>query len=323
MFRTELKIPKAPFQIGQHDGILTIGSCFSDNIGHLLIQNKFKAVINPFGTVYNPISINKLLSLAIKNELPSEDGFIEQDGIHNHFDFHSSFGKAEKQALNSSLNSIITSNHENLRNTKVLIITYGTAYAYVHRATDKLVANCHKVPEKQFNKKLLTQKQVLENFEDFYTQLMEFNPELKIVLTVSPVRHIKETLALNSVSKSILRVVCHTLSEQHQNIEYFPSYELVLDDLRDYRFYKPDMIHPTDQALEYIWNKFQHTYFSKEVIDFVAQWTKIRAALHHKPFNPASENHQNFIKQTIKKIASLDESLDFKSEIDQLSSQLV
>ncbi|MEQ9165891.1 MAG: GSCFA domain-containing protein, partial [Fulvivirga sp.] len=210
-----------------------------------------------------------------------------------------------------------------LKKTDYLIITFGTAFVYELDSTAEVVANCHKVPAKNFTKKLLTQKQVLEAFEEVYQRLMDLKPDLKIILTVSPVRHIKDTLALNSVSKSTLRLTCHTLENQYENVEYFPSYELVMDDLRDYRFYKSDMLHPSAEAEDYIWNKFASTYFNDQTQSFIKEWVKIKVAIDHRPFNPASEKHQQFIKATIKKIELLPQEISFSQELEMLRNQLL
>uniref|UniRef100_UPI00404AF7EE GSCFA domain-containing protein n=2 Tax=Fulvivirga sp. TaxID=1931237 RepID=UPI00404AF7EE len=323
MFRTELHIEPSANKIGLQTPILTIGSCFSDNIASKLSDHKMKVLANPFGTVYNPISIFKLLGNASKKEHPKKSSIVENDGLFAHYDFHSSFSKLNEADLTTAINKAVDDTHEFLKKTDYLIITFGTAFVYELDSTAEVVANCHKVPAKNFTKKLLTQKQVLEAFEEVYQRLMDLKPDLKIILTVSPVRHIKDTLALNSVSKSTLRLTCHTLENQYENVEYFPSYELVMDDLRDYRFYKSDMLHPSAEAEDYIWNKFASTYFNDQTQSFIKEWVKIKVAIDHRPFNPASEKHQQFIKATIKKIELLPQEISFSQELEMLRNQLL
>lgn len=323
MFRTELQIEPSVNKIGLMIPILTIGSCFSDNIAGKLSDYKFDVLANPFGTVYNPVSIFKLLEHSCQNQLPHARGIIENDGLFSHYDFHSSFSSLDKEELVASTNKAVEGTHNFLNNTRFLIITFGTAFVYETVDSEEIVANCHKVPAKNFNKKLLTQKQILEAFAKVYQTLVNTNSDLKIILTVSPVRHIKDTIPMNSVSKSTLRITCNTLENQYDNVEYFPSYELVMDDLRDYRFYKSDMLHPSADAEDYIWSKFSSTYFDNSTQDFVKEWTKIKAAIDHRPFNPSSEKHQQFIKATIKKIENLPQQISFTEELNALRNQLV
>ncbi|MEQ8477747.1 GSCFA domain-containing protein [Fulvivirga sp.] len=323
MFRTELHIEPSANKIGLHSPILTIGSCFSDNIASKLSDNKIEVLANPFGTVYNPISIFKLLGNACKKEHPKTSEVVENDGLFAHYDFHSSFSKLNEAELTTAINKAVDDTHEFLKKTDYLIITFGTAFVYELDSTAEVVANCHKVPAKNFTKKLLTQKQVLEAFEEVYQRLMDLKPDLKIIITVSPVRHIKDTLALNSVSKSTLRLTCHTLENQYDNVAYFPSYELLMDDLRDYRFYKSDMLHPSAEAQDYIWSKFAPTYFDDQTQSFIKEWVKIKAAIDHRPFNPASEKHQQFIKATIEKIELLPQEISFSEELETLRNQLL
>ena len=323
MFRTELHIEPSSNKIGLQTPVLTIGSCFSDNIASKLTDNKMEVLANPFGTDYNPISIFKLLESAFEKSYPNADGIVENDGLFAHYDFHSSFSNTDKEELVGSINKAVEFTHTFLEKAAYLIITLGTAFVYETTVTSEIVANCHKVPAKHFNKKLLTQKQILEAFEKTYSLLSGAYPKLKIILTVSPVRHIKDTIPLNSVSKSTLRLTCHTLENQFDNVEYFPSYELIMDDLRDYRFYKSDMLHPSADAEDYIWNKFSATYFDNSTQDFIKEWTKIKAAIDHRPFNPASEKHQQFIKATIKKIEALPSGINLEQEISLLKRQII
>lgn len=320
MFRTELNITPSDIKIGLHDSILTIGSCFSDSIGSKFLENKFNALANPFGTVYNPISIFKSLEQSLINKKASEDGFIENEGMFSHYDFHSSFASTDKKELIDNLSNAISSASKFSKDLKFLIITFGTAFVYERKDNHQIVANCHKVPAREFEKKLITQKQIIESFEALYPK---FPKGLNIILTVSPVRHIKDTLEMNSVSKSTLRITCDTLSKEYKNISYFPSYEILLDDLRDYRFYASDMLHPSPDAENYIWNKFSEAYFDDQTREFIVSWGKIRAALSHRPFNPESDKHQSFLKSTIKKIETLGVDLDFNDEIKILKDQLI
>src|SRR5690606_20279404 len=184
------------------------------------------------------------------------------------------------------------------------------------------VANCHKMPSSGFDKRLISAEEIFNSFSSLYTRLQELNPGIRIILTVSPVRHIRDTLPFNQVSKSILRVACHQLAGTFKDVEYFPSYEIMMDDLRDYRFYKPDMIHPTEQAEDYIWEKFIESNLTIEAKKFVFQWKSIQTALQHKPFHVQSRGHQNFLKQTIHKLEQLSDIVNVDEEIAALKAQL-
>lgn len=323
MFRTEVLVPSSEIEISHESSLLTIGSCFSDNIGELLEKDKFNVLVNPFGTIFNPISIFRVLQYAVDRTSPVEEGFVEFSGIHNHSDFHSKFGSQTTSQLNDSLNKTIEDVHGHLKSTDVLIITFGTAVVYEYMKSAKIVANCHKIPQKEFKKYTLSIDDILASFESLNDSLKKFNPGLKVILAVSPVRHIKDTLVLNSVSKSILRTACHMLQKNNANIEYFPSYEIIMDDLRDYRFYKSDMIHPNETAVSYIYEKFATTHFSNETQKTLTDWRSIRQSLNHKPFNVQSIAHQQFISETLVKLDRFSNKFDVSEEILKLKSQLI
>lgn len=320
-FRTEVIIPPSPGRMRLTDSVLTIGSCFSDAIGSQLISNKLNALVNPFGTTYNPHSIHKVIQYAISNCTVPENSFVQRHGMALHYDLHSSFSSSNQDELKTRVQTAISKTHNFLREAKWLVITYGTAWVYELIETNEIVANCHKMPQNHFKKVLLTQKKILDSFETLYIELKALNPGIRIILTVSPVRHIKDTLEFNSVSKSVLRVACHTLSHQHGDVKYFPSYEILLDDLRDYRFYKPDMIHPSEVAEEYIWQKFVDQYFDDDLKQFILKWKDLRSALNHRPFHPGSPSHQKFIAETIRKLEELKDVVDVDKEIASFRKQ--
>jgi hypothetical protein len=320
MFRTEINPQISDQSINLKTPIIAMGSCFSNNIGSRLTQNKFDILTNPFGVIFNPISITKLLKVAISKSNVDDQNWVESHGINLHYDVHSQHGSINKKESQRSIMNAISSTHEQVKKSKWLIITWGTAIVYERKDTGEIVANCHKVPADQFTKRLLTNKEIIANFESLITTLPA---DLNVLLTVSPVRHLKETLELNSVSKSTLRLACHQLSEQHSRVNYFPSYELVLDDLRDYRFYKSDMLHPSDEAIEYVWQKFKETYFDTDTLLFLERWQKIINAINHKAFNPVSDAHQQFISSTLESLLELKEVVDVSKEAKHLESQLI
>ena len=322
-FRTELNLTPAEHKISLHHPMITLGSCFADSIGQKLQEAKFSVSSNPFRTIYNPISIHKLLLQSIYNQPPLDHTYLQNQEIALNYDFHSEFAAVSKSLLESKIKDVIGHTHHFLRDSKFLFITYGTSWVYERLDTREVVANCHKMPSQQFKKSLLTQKKILESFDETYKKFKNFNPEIRIILTVSPVRHIKDTLELNSVSKSILRLTCHTLSELYPDVEYFPAYEILLDDLRDYRFYSSDLIHPTPDAIDYIWKKFAAKYFDLETKLFLDEWQEIAKSISHKPFQPSSKSHQNFLRETLNRLQELKSKVNIEEEIKFIEEQII
>ncbi|HCW07416.1 MAG TPA: hypothetical protein DGG95_08650 [Cytophagales bacterium] len=322
-WRTELNVKEAKNKIGYSDPIFTIGSCFSDELGQQLIENKFLIWKNRFGTVYNPISIHRLLQFGLQNQLPASSSYLNHEDVFLNYDFHSSVSSLNKNDLEQKVQNLIAEASLFLKSTKRIVITYGTAFVYKLKSSGEIVANCHKQPSALFEKCLLTENEIVESFGQFYSRLTQINPNARIILTVSPVRHLKDTLELNSVSKSILRVACHTLTNRFPNVDYFPAYEILLDDLRDYRFFKTDRIHPIEEAAEYIWQKFADAYFDEPTKKFISEWKKIKADLNHKPFHVESASHQKFLQSLLLKLESLKSLMDVKNEIEMIKSQIV
>jgi len=321
-FRTELHVTPAPASIALKSRIVTQGSCFSDAIGERLRDSKIGTLVNPFGVIYNPVSIHRALSYAIFNEPLPEHTFTKSGDIFVNFDVHSELSSLRHEDLRKRLTETVGLTHHFLRDAGWLMLTYGTAWVYRRTETGEIVANCHKLPGSLFEKSLLSVTEIVDDFKEFHTQLCRLNPGIRIILTVSPVRHVRDTLEGNSVSKAILRVACDEIMRLFDNVEYFPAYEIMMDDLRDYRFYADDMLHPTAQAENYIWEKFAERYFSREVMDFLRKWSPIRAALRHRPFHPQSPAHRQFLEDTLKKLQDLGEMVDVKEEITQITQQL-
>lgn len=322
-FRTILDVDRSAELISIKNQLLTIGSCFADTIGEQLIQHKFNILKNPFGTTYNPLSIHNQLSYAIHNQLPAQHTFLQNQDVHLNYNFHSTLSALSKTALEKALVEKIGKTHYFLKDVKWLMITYGTAWTFTRKDTGEVVANCHKVPADQFERELCTQKRMLDSFEELHTKLKAFNPRLNIILTVSPVRHLNDTLELNSVSKSVLRLACHTITQQHTDVHYFPAYEILLDDLRDYRFYKSDMIHPSADAEAYIWTKFCQQYVDDKTLTFLEKWKKIRSGLQHKPFHVTSSAHQAFLRGLLAQLNEVSNLVAVDDEKESIKNQLV
>ncbi|MBL0743517.1 GSCFA domain-containing protein [Chryseolinea lacunae] len=322
-FRTVVSIGPGHPDIRLHDKIITLGSCFAHSMGERMLLSKMNALANPFGVIYNPAAIHKAIRYALFNESVPQHTFLQNQDVFLNYDFHSDISAPSFDKLQHQIKDSLGAVHYFLRDTGWLILTYGTAWVYERKDTGEIVANCHKVPNHQFTKRLLTEAEITASFSALYAELLAFNPSLKVILTVSPVRHVKDTLELNSVSKAILRSACHNLTQRHSEVSYFPAFEIMMDDLRDYRFYKADMIHPTEVAEDYIWKAFGERYFTADLQKFLIRWRDIRAALAHKPFHPATAAHQQFLKDLLKKLEELKSTVPVETEINFVQSQLL
>jgi hypothetical protein len=321
-FRTTVSIQPSSFRISHHTKFLTVGSCFANVIGRKLEESKIPVTINPFGVIFNPISIFKSLEAAIENKNTFLNSFIENNGIWYNYDLHSDLSHKDKGKLISVIDEKIKTIHSYLQSADALTITFGTAFAYRLISNNCIVANCHKIPSAYFRKELLTPHEILKGFKELNNKLQSINPKLKIILTVSPVRHIKDGLEANSVSKSILRYSSHLIQSEFPEVEYFPSYEIMMDDLRDYRFFGNDMIHPSEVAENHIWEKFLQRYAEEKTVNLIKEWENLRKALHHKPFHPEAESYQKFLNETLSKLQKLNAFMDLSKEIKALSEKL-
>lgn len=284
-------------------------------MGQQLADHKLTVLNNPFGTVFNPVSLVKLVGLALTSEQPDERLYLERDGLWFHYDFHSSLHATSRSVLQNQLMQLLAETGAALRRANWLWLTLGTAMVYRHRATGLVVANCHKQPGPLFDKQLCQLSTVGEELQNLVALLQAVNPALQIMLTVSPVRHIKDTLPLNEVSKATLRVAVHELTTQYDHVHYFPAYELMQDDLRDYRFYEADLIHPNALAHAYIWEKLIKSAFSPDLQAFIIEWASIRQALAHRPLNPDSPAHHQFKRQLQARLQALSHRVDVSGEL--------
>lgn len=298
---------KSAINITHQDAILLLGSCFTENIGEKLLNSKFNVNINPFGIIYNPISIANSLTRIVNNQLYSEQELTEHHKKWFSFDHHGSFSSFNKLECLAKINNEITCAHQHLQETKTIVFTLGTAWVYENIVNKKLVANCHKIPAKNFTKRLLSVDEIVQSFSALANTLNN----IQFIFTVSPVRHISDGLHENNISKSVLHLAIHQLINNHNNCHYFAAYEMVIDELRDYRFYKEDMIHPTPQAINYVWEKFVDTYFANETKNLILKIDKILSATQHKPFNFDSEAHQKFISDQLSLIDELTKNHPF------------
>jgi hypothetical protein len=323
MFRTEVHPRPAGKQIGPGDKLLFLGSCFAGHIGDLLAGYKWVVQVNPFGTLFNPLSIEKALQMAAESSELEEWGFTEQQGVFYHHDLHSDISALSADDLTGRFRQQREGMKSFLRNSRVLVLTLGTALVHCHTTAGKAVANCHKAPASRFTSRILEEQEVAEallRIRDLYQKLA---PEGWILLTLSPVRHLRSGLEDNAVSKSVLRLAIEKIRRLHDDMVYFPAYEILLDDLRDYRFYDQDLVHPSRAAIDYIWEKFTGSCMDAAAQDFISRWTPIRQALQHRPFHPGSPAHQAFLRKTILELEGFKDIVDVAGELRHFRSQLI
>jgi len=315
-FRTIVKATKPPFTVTHQDRTMTIGSCFSENIGRYFEQYKFHININPFGQQYNPYSIANAINRLLSPTPYSEADLIYQDELYHSYDHHGDFSKASKEETLENINSNLSTAAESLKTTSVLMLTFGTSHYFRLKETGKVVSNCHKVPGSHFDFELMKPDEIVTELEKSFTALWKINPALKIILTVSPVRYFAFGHYENSVSKAHLFTAIHTLREKYPQLYYFPAYEIVMDDLRDYRFYAEDMLHPNQQATAYVWEAMSHTLLPLFTQNLLKELDEIVTAANHRPRNRKSLGHIKFVESILKKIEKLETQygLDFSGE---------
>jgi hypothetical protein len=310
-FRTQIPISKTNNPIDYNSKIISIGSCFAENMAEKFDYFKFQNETNPFGIIFNSVSIEKIISRIIKKEFYTEkDIFFYNERWHS-YEVHSDLSNSDRQELLETLNKAISETYKNLKEATHIIITYGTSWIYKNTESDQIVANCHKVPQKQFSKELLSVEVIQKSIQNTIDLIQVLNPDINFIFTVSPVRHIKDGFAENQLSKSHLFAGLHQVLKTHNSEfvthNYFPSYEIMMDELRDYRFYAEDMLHPNQVAIDYIWHKFSENYISEDSISTMQEVSEIQKSLRHRSFNPDSEQHQKFLAKLQQKISSIQE----------------
>ena len=294
--QTQIKLKKQEHNLIDYNAkLLLLGSCFSENIGDKFEYFKFHSISNPFGILFHPKAIENLVVRAVQQKGYTQDDVFFNNEQWHCFDVHSQLSNISKMVLIKELNKNISLTRQQITKSTHVIITLGTAWIYKLIQNNKIVANCHKLPQKQFNKSLLSVEEIKQSLHSIIEAVQLVNKNASIVFTVSPVRHIKDGFVENTLSKSHLISAIHQVTSNQ--VSYFPSYEVMLDELRDYRFYKSDMLHPNETAVEYIWQKFLHAWMSLDTVKLMDRVGTIQKGLQHKPFNKASEAHQKFLEQ--------------------------
>ena len=296
--QTNIPLEKQPHNLIDYQSkVLLLGSCFVENIGDKFDYFKFESLQNPFGILYHPRAIENLVLNAInEKEYDDSDVFHHNERWHC-FDAHSDLSSNSKEEILNNLNDSIKQTNQQINKSSHIIITLGTAWAYRFIETDTIVANCHKIPQKKFLKQIQSVKNIIESLEAIIELIKSVNPTASILFTASPVRHIKDGFVENTQSKSHLISAIHQVVEPRKNIHYFPSYEIMMDELRDYRFYSEDMLHPNKTAVNYIWERFQSVWISSESIQTMEEVDTIQKGINHRPFNPKSEQYKEFLQK--------------------------
>lgn len=312
-FRTEIDFPISDKKIEIQDQIFSIGSCFATEIAALIEEGQLQNLNNPFGTLFNPFSINNALKKIHDASFYSEEDLIKFNDYYISLDHHSSFNTRFLHQTLDVINHQIQQSNEFLRSANFVIITYGTSFIYEFLPKKKLVANCHKIPSKYFEKRYLSHLELCDSIAESISFLKDICPEnAQILFSISPVRHTKDGIVENQLSKSKLITALHEVISCTENTTYLPVYEMMMDDLRDYRFYKEDLIHPTKQAVEYIWEKFGNAYFSEETKNFISENLKIKMALDHKTNDVKNPKYLEFQDKLKLKVAAQQSKVNHK-----------
>ncbi|NER18729.1 GSCFA domain-containing protein [Spongiivirga citrea] len=294
--QTKIPLSKSNNQIDYDSKVLLIGSCFVENIGNKLSYFKFRSVQNPFGILFNPVVIENLIANAVGDVQYTSDDVFQYNELWHSFDAHSGLSSLKKEELLNGLNAGLGQTRDQLTNASHVILTLGTAWVYQLKQTNHIVANCHKIPQQEFDKKLLSVSEILSSLQTVVQLIHHLNQKAVVLFTVSPVRHLKDGFVENTRSKSHLVAAIHELIHRspQNNLNYFPSYELMMDELRDYRFYTEDMIHPNKLAIDYIWEKFQQVWIDENASATMKKVESVQKGLAHRSFNESSDASMRF-----------------------------
>ncbi len=318
-FSIKFQPPSLREKISHTQKILLAGSCFTEHIGDFLNERKFNTLVNPNGIIFNPVSIVSAVTSWIENRQYTEKDLFQYNGGWHSRDHHSRFSHTGSATVINKINTAIQAAHAFLKASNWLIITPGSAFVYELKDHNSyIVANCHKLPADRFNKRLLTTEEIVAGFGNLVYRLQLMNPRLKIIFTISPVRHIRDGLIENNHSKATLIQAVHHMVSKFDHLYYFPAYEIVIDELRDYRFYAEDMVHPNEIAIRYVAEQFQAACIEPNDYPLIKELEKINAAIRHRPFDMFSVSHQQFLQTQLKKVKELQAAyphIDFEKEI--------
>jgi hypothetical protein len=322
LFRTAVKLDTNKIQIGYKDKLCLMGSCFSDHIGMKLDRARFKLLNNPAGIVFNPVSLTRHLEYMLDKRKLKIGDWQYRDALWHHFDFHGKFSQKDKAEAHENLQKKLMEAGAFIRSATHLFITLGTAQVFLRESTGEVVANNHKFPIQEFRAKRLTVEEIKQAFSQVFDDLFRLNPAINIIFTVSPVRYTREGLEENQRSKAALILAIDSLQDGHR-IHYFPSYEMFMDDLRDYRYYGDDLIHPGSQGVSYVWEQFVAYYFDDSTLAIMQEIDQLQRSIAHRPIHRDSQNHLNFRKKLLEKAILIQEKhpdIDLSPELAKLQS---
>ena len=320
-FRTEIDLSRSSLQVSYADRLLAMGSCFADRMGERLALSKFSVKVNPLGISYNPLSLAHLLRLSLAGKSPEPQYASHLEAWHS-FSLHSRFNQLTREEFEIQMVEALTGTRQWLLDTDHLLITLGTAWVYRHREQGIVVNNNHRYPASTFTRELLSPADIVQTWQELITTLRQHKPGLQLIFTVSPVRHTRDTLPGNSLSKATLRLACHQLCEQLDGVHYFPAFEIMVDDLRDYRFYGEDLIHPTAAAEQYIWEAFTQHCLPNKDRDLLRRLEQVQRDLNHRPRQPGSQTYRRFLLSLQHKLQSLARELDLTEELRRIERML-
>lgn len=302
-FRTILQIPRSDTPITHSSRILLLGSCFSEHIGLLLQQNKFNVEENPFGILYNPFSISRTLHRLLSAVPFNESELLYHNGMYHSLMHHGESSDIDKNSCLQKINERLEHAAEAIQHATHILITFGTAGVYRWNETGEIVGNCHQLPANKFTHALVSVDEIVEDWSKIIQSIQQVNPQAQFIFTVSPIRHWKDGARENQLSKSILHLAIDALQRVFpEKVGYFPAYEIMMDELRDYRFYATDMMHPSSTAVTYIWERFRDTFFPEETIRIMKEWSSIYSGLAHRPLHPGTAAHREFLMQLSQKL---------------------
>ncbi|MGM5630645.1 GSCFA domain-containing protein [Apibacter raozihei] len=326
IFRTELEYNPQSYGLDYTSNIFTMGSCFATEISEKLAFYKFNVKHNPFGVLFHPLAIENALMRIYSNEEYLASEIYKYEDLYFSWDHHSSFSSHTAEKTLNLINKNIQDANNFLQNTDLVIITLGTAFVYRLKQYDLVVANCHKIPNTQFTKSLLAEHQIKTSLKNIVEMLTDIGkPGMKILFTLSPVRHTKDGLIENNKSKARLLCAMHSVVDSYENCDYFPSYEFIMDDLRDYRFYKDDLVHPNEFAIQYIWESFQRAHITSDIYSLMQKVKKVNLALQHRPHNTFTIAYKKFLYSIVKDIQDIEPKLPkgaFKEEFVELRKKM-
>ena len=327
-FRTAVELPKNEHCISHRNSLLLAGSCFAGNIGTMLADRKFNIGTNPFGVLYNPLSIASMFTRILEGKEFTADSpeLFEHNGMWHSILHHGDFSRRTREELLDTLNSRIKESHERTKTCDTVIITFGTAYTYTRKSDGIIAGNCHKLPAGDFTRHMLGIDDIVAPFSEIIEKFRIITPGVKFIFTVSPIRHLRDGAHDNQKSKATLLLAIERLITLYpDNTLYFPAYEILLDELRDYRFYADDMAHPSQSAIEYIWECFGKSYFSEETQMLNEEAEAIMRAVKHRPFDAESEGYRKFLCNLLQKIENIEKRypyLDYETEKRQCNTLL-